>query len=226
MLGVVILSIGVISLIAANWSDIPPAAKLVADLLILTGIAFAIYKISEKDKPMLFDALAALFVFLNLASIGLISQIYHTGGQIYEALFLLCVISIPITLLSYKRFLPNVWTVFFLLTIILYCAINLDRYEESNSYFALIGILFSLPLICAVLGNLSVFSKAAEKLSTPFIFWSIVFYFAGVFFFDFIHSIDEFFYNSMYYHSDKISTAPYYLILNISLILTIVVIMV
>jgi uncharacterized membrane protein len=222
MLGVVILSIGIISLIAANWSDIPPAVKLAIDLLILIGVAFAIYKISGKDKPMIFDGLAALFVFLYLASIGLVSQIYHTGGQIYEALFLLAVVSLPITLLSFKKFLPNVWAVICLLTLILFCAINLDRYEDSNSYFTLIGILFSLPFICAVPGNLSIFSKATSKLSMPFIFWSVVFFFAGVFFFDFTHSIDSYFHNNMFYQSEKISTAPYYLIINISFILTIV----
>lgn len=221
MLGIVILSIGVISLIAANWSSIPQGVKLVIDLLILAGIAFSIYSIPDK-KPVLFDGLSSFFIFLYLASIGLVSQVYHTGGQLYEALFLLAVVSFPITTLSYKKFLPNVWTIIFLLTIILFCTINIDRYEESTFYYFLIGILFSFPFISAIFGNIFNLSKHTNKLSMPFIFWSVTSFLAGVFFFDFNNSIDSYFSNSMFYHSEKISTLPYYLIFNISILLTVV----
>ncbi len=222
MLGVAVLSIGVISLIAANWSGIPPAVKLTLDLLLLILIAFGIYRSSEKNKPALFDALASLFVFLYLASIGLVSQIYHTGGQLYQALFLLSAVSLPITFMSYKRFLPHIWTAIFLLAVILFCSRNLGYYE-SNLYFISSGILFSLPFICVILGNLAVFSQITNKISMPFITWSVVFYFTGVIFLDFIHSIFNHSHNHIFYYSEKISITPYYIIVNISLILAIAV---
>jgi uncharacterized membrane protein len=223
MLGVVVLSIGIISLIAANWKDIPLVVKLALDVLILGSVAFAIYKSSKKEKPVLFDALASLFVFLYLASIGLVSQVYHTGGQVYEALFLLSVVSLPITLMSYKRFLPHIWTAIFLLAIILFCGINLDRYDNSGGFFILIGILFSLPLICAALGSLTDISKITDKMSLPFFIWSAIFLFSAVFFHDFNYSVSGYHYGSIFRYSDEVSVTPYYLIINLSLIIAIVV---
>jgi uncharacterized membrane protein len=223
MLGVVVLSIGIISLVAANWSSIPTAVKLVIDILILGSVAFAIYKSFEKGRSVLFDALSSLFVFLYLASIGLVSQIYHTGGHVYEALFLLSVVSFPVALLSFKKFLPHIWTAIFLLAVIIFCGINLDRYDVSHLYFALIGILFSLPLICTILGNLFGFSKITDKMSAPFILWSIIFIFSGIFFYDFNHSISSYYHSNIFSYSNEVSIAPYYFIINISLLAAIVI---
>ena len=43
-LGVIVLAIGVISIVASNWSDIPDSIKLSVDFLVLIMNGFFIYK--------------------------------------------------------------------------------------------------------------------------------------------------------------------------------------
>ncbi|HPR36371.1 MAG TPA: DUF2157 domain-containing protein [Spirochaetota bacterium] len=218
MLGVSIISIGIVSLIAANWSDIPPAVKIAGDLTIMAAIAWGIYRASVAERPLLFDALSALFIFFYLASIGLLSQIYHTGGELYEALFILCAVMFPLTLLSYRRFIPNAWTYIFVQALFLFCLHRMDFFHESDSYFVAAGILASFPFICAIPGNLFSMRDGFNKVSGPFILWAVISFFGGVFFFDLRNSMQSsnYYSTTFSFFSDDVSLTAYSLIIAVS----------
>jgi uncharacterized membrane protein len=114
ILGVIIIGIGIISLIAANWITIPDAVKLGVDFGLLITLAFATVKSWEpKDSskhPLRFESFLLLFLIHCLASIGLISQIYHTGGKLYQALMLWSIITFLATLCARQIFVPFLWT--------------------------------------------------------------------------------------------------------------------
>jgi uncharacterized membrane protein len=216
MLGVSILSIGIISIIASNWKDIPSFVKLAIDFLILSAIAYAAYRVYYLNKPSAFDGIAAFFMLFYLASIGLISQIYHTGGQLYQAFFLLCAVMLPVTLLTYRNFLPHLWTVIFLIAVIQFIVLHLDRHSKDSYSFIFAGLLFSLPVICAMIANLLPKFKISNKLTMPFLIWSIVFFFAALIFFDFNYSIQDRYYSSPFKNFDEMNISHYYYIINIS----------
>lgn len=114
ILGASIISLGVISLIAENWKDLPDGIKLFVDFLLLTFLASGAYFAWMKKKPILFEVLLLLFMTLCLGTIGLISQIYHTGGKFYHALLLWTVITCGLAGVSKRYFTPFIWTICFL----------------------------------------------------------------------------------------------------------------
>ena len=120
ILGAAVVGIGIISLVAANWHRIPGIFKLFNMLIILCGVAFLILRFDKKGKDILFDAISALFMFLCLSAIGLISQVFHTGGQLYQALLMWVIIIFPLSLFGKKDFLPALWVGGFILMILVW----------------------------------------------------------------------------------------------------------
>jgi uncharacterized membrane protein len=109
ILGVLTIGIGVISLIASNWSNIPNAAKLIFDFFALGGIGFAIYRASALGRETAFNAWIVAMQIAALASIGLISQIYHTGGELYQAILFWSLLVAPLSFVATKLFPPMLW---------------------------------------------------------------------------------------------------------------------
>ncbi len=169
ILGGSVIGIGIISLIASNWEAIPGSVKLVADLLFLVGIAFGIIVAEQHQKTVVFDALAVLFVFLCIASIGLISQVYHTGGELYQALIMWSVITFPICALGKKIFLPYLWVTGFITLCLVWCFSD-DSWWPGDAMFFMPFLV--LPFLCLVLGLLIRLIASLKRFSS-------VFYMAG-----------------------------------------------
>ncbi|MCB1169127.1 MAG: DUF2157 domain-containing protein [Leptospiraceae bacterium] len=118
ILGVTVISIGIISLIAANWEDIPDAVKLGTDILILLITAFFVFY--YRKSPILYYSLSVFFSIFVLASIGLISQVFHTGGELYEAVALALLLTAPLMFLQEGRFLAHLWIAGFVFALLNY----------------------------------------------------------------------------------------------------------
>ena len=109
ILGVVVIGIGIISLVAANWKDMPDELKLFVDSILLISIAGGACFAWEKKKSILFEVFLVSFMVLCLASIGLISQIYHIGDKLYQGLLLWSVITAGVAVASKRSFAPFIW---------------------------------------------------------------------------------------------------------------------
>ncbi len=156
ILGVCVLGIGMISLIAANWEEIPPSIKLTGNFIILAGAAFAVIRQDQKSNDVLFDAAGAFFAMLCLATIGLISQVFHTGGELYQALLFWLVIILPLCIFSKKDFLPHLWVAVFLIMFLLWSTSESSWWHSQESYFDennFFIILLTIPLLCFFLSN-------------------------------------------------------------------------
>lgn len=147
ILGVVIVGIGVISLIAANWNQIPDALKLGGDFVLLAVLALVTLHSWETKKAIHFEVLLLFFLFLCLASIGLISQIYHTGGKLYQALMLWSLITFAAALAARQVFVPFMWAGAFI-TGIVFTALDSVALQSifHNNYQA---VFMAVPLLCA-----------------------------------------------------------------------------
>ncbi|MEQ8353070.1 MAG: DUF2157 domain-containing protein [Leptospiraceae bacterium] len=111
ILGVAVISVGLISLIAANWESIPDGIKLFVDFLILISAGAAIYYF--RNTAILFYSLGVFFSLFVLASIGLISQVFHTSGEFYQAVALALFLTAPLMILQNGRFLLHLWIIGF-----------------------------------------------------------------------------------------------------------------
>ena len=140
-LGIVTISIGIISLIASNWEEIPDFIKIISDLLILILTGFAINKYSNSDQIVIRDRIINLFILLILASIGLISQVYNTGGKFYQAIALWCIITLPLVLISFSKFSSYLWILFFINSYISYIS---ETYFSGLQYNEILLNLNSL----------------------------------------------------------------------------------
>lgn len=174
-LGAVAIGIGIISLIAFNWKSIPDSIKLSVDFLALSGVAFSIYKVSEDPLRNKLAQILGVFLFLLIGgSIGLISQIYNTGGELYQAATLWAVISLGFVILSTSGVLLHFWIILALGAI----AGHLEA--KIHSYKLILLIFFVLvPQILFFLASLFFKTVSDEKerqiLATGFYFWSTLF---------------------------------------------------
>ncbi|MEZ5536094.1 MAG: DUF2157 domain-containing protein [Thiolinea sp.] len=114
ILGSAIIGLGVISLIAANWAVIPDTVKLGTAFGSLIALAAGILLAQNKTGSYWYDALITAFIILCLATIGLISQIYHINGYWYHALLLWSAITLPIVFYSRQLFVNFLWVTLFL----------------------------------------------------------------------------------------------------------------
>jgi uncharacterized membrane protein len=145
LLGASVIAIGLISLIAANWDAIPGVVKLALDFILLGGLAFALVKTRDFEKPVVFEALLLFFMFMCLATIGLISQVYNTGGELYQALLLWSVITSGAMLTARTYLTPFLWVPAFVGSVLFAC------FEYRFSFFGSHeAILFPVPLFLAL----------------------------------------------------------------------------
>ncbi len=153
ILGVIIVGIGLISLIAANWNLIPDLVKLGTDFLLLVSLALATVRAWAAKKHILFETLLLFFLLLCLASIGLISQIFHTGGELYQALLFWTLITAGAAMAARQILVPWLWTGAFL-TGITFAALKselLQTFFQQNSP----AIFLCAPLLCVVAAFIS-----------------------------------------------------------------------
>ncbi len=172
VLGAIIVGIGVISLIAANWNQIPDALKLVGDFVLLMVLAGWTLQTWESKKQIQFEVLLLSFLILCLASIGLISQIYHTGGDLYQALMLWAIISFAAASAARQMFVPFMWTAGFLSGVV-FTALDSVALESifHKNYQA---VFMAVPLLCAGFTVVSKRLSGEIGATRAFRYWTLI----------------------------------------------------
>ena len=143
-LGITTIALGIVSLIAFNWEAIPGWFKILVDLVLLFSLAGGILYTEKTDRPLLFEGGILLFLLLIPASLGLLSQVFHTGGELHEALFLWTASTFPLILFTGRRTSVHLWIVAFLSAILSYLADQqiLDEQLSFHLFFVLGPIIF------------------------------------------------------------------------------------
>lgn len=179
VIGVLAISIGVISLVASNWHDIPNLVKLMGDFSILFGISFYLLKMDRENHPYIFDAVLFGFMLMCLASIGLVGQIFNLKSNLVNAFLFWSVITFPPALLSKEKIIPFVWTGVFSLTFgIKFIEIIDDFYYDVERLIP--ALMMITPVIVFLMGHylfkkLPYFEKAFKTVAvfSGFIFMII-----------------------------------------------------
>lgn len=183
VLGVFVIGVGVIAIIAANWEELHDFVKLGAGLSLLalvSGLAFW-----KRENPNLFTVFTVLNSMLILGMIGLVSQVYHRGGEYYEAAALWCILNFLFLIATDSKTLLHLWLIGFQIFLTGWiwdqASMFSKPYWENYFFFCTIGF-FTLWL------GTERFSLESRKGSI--FLWAILFLLAGSSFFGFRPSYD------------------------------------
>lgn len=105
------VALGLVSIVAANWALMPGRMKLAVDLLAVIGIGQAAVVARSRSGGWLGDAIVLVFHGLVLASIALVGQVYQLGGELWQALLLWSVLTLPLMALGRSPWLGFAWLV-------------------------------------------------------------------------------------------------------------------
>ncbi len=171
ILGASIIGLGIVSLIAANWADIPDNVKLGADFLLLGILALGIFQqYPNRQQGVWFEVLTVGFMLLCLASIGLISQIFHVGGQWYHALLFWAAITSLLSLFARNYFTRFFWVTLFLPGI-LWSIVNLAGWRFHHTLDEFPAVMLLAPLLTALLYQLVIQVKWLRGFTPGLFFW-------------------------------------------------------
>lgn len=192
ILGAGIIGLGVISLIAANWAAIPDSIKLGANFIVLISVAAGIYKYADQHphSPW-FEVLSAGFLVLCLATIGLISQIFHISGHWYHALLLWGIITFPLVLFSQHLFVRFFWITLTLHGLI-WSIVGITTDTLDNGFAEIPAVILFAPLLTALLYIISKRIKWLHGFNNSLFFWFQISAIAALIVADIAHSGGEF----------------------------------
>lgn len=171
-LGVIVVCIGIISIVAANWDEIPANIKLALDFAFLAAIATGIFRAHQSERYIVLESLLIVFILTCLASLGLIGQIYNLTGSLHGMLLFWALSTASAAFISQRSFVPFLWTSLFLGSSVFWLiSSNLLNFLFGKAYP--IGFIATMPLLCALM----VLSLKLVKDSDPFVkafrFWMI-----------------------------------------------------
>ncbi|WP_061248424.1 DUF2157 domain-containing protein [Leptospira alstonii] len=179
ILGVIVIGIGVIAIIAANWEEIQDSLKLgtgLAALLLVAGLAFW-----KRENPNLLTVLIVLNSILILGMIGLVSQVYNLEGKYYEAAQLWCVLTFLFLIATDSKTFLHLWIVGFQIFITGWISDQIDHLIGGDSEY-----YWSMYFYYSAVGFTGIW-LAAEKFvlesrRDTLFFWAVLFLIAGTFF--------------------------------------------
>jgi|TARA_R100000501_G_scaffold14680_2_gene26620 uncharacterized membrane protein len=99
-LGCLALALGLISVVAANWTDIPDVLKLVVHFTLSAAAALAVWFGVRRDARWFAEGALFLLAALILTGLALHSQIYQLSGDIWKLLMTWLALSAPVLLLA------------------------------------------------------------------------------------------------------------------------------
>ena len=172
------ISLGVLSIIAANWMHIPGPIKIIAHLVLSSTVAWKLFKANKDDNEIWREGLTFLFFGLNLTLIVLIGQVYQLDGNYAAALSTWLLISSPAVFMFGKSIMNALaWITAFLATVFAHLVNLLEVFEFDDEYYVFLitfSLGFIIPLSLLAAGALKPIREKAPE-------WGHTLYYTGVF---------------------------------------------
>ena len=107
IIAALLIALGIILIIGANWATIPNFIKIAVDFILFLALVYADYYFIINNKKNLSEVFLVISFFMVAGTIGLIAQVYNLdGGWLSFARFWMF-LAIPFVFLS-KTFLINI----------------------------------------------------------------------------------------------------------------------
>jgi uncharacterized membrane protein len=158
LVGVALFAIlvGVLSIIAANWSDIPAEVKLGVHALLNLGVGYFVMRADGRFPLLWREAGVLAFLGFTFTFIILIGQIFQMGGDVGGAVIFWFLITLPFFLIAGGRAgLSSVpWILGFLTALYYFIFEKIPLFmPESFIELAAYGAAVLLPAIFAAIGQ-------------------------------------------------------------------------
>ena len=165
-LSIFAILVGILSIIASNWHEIPSSVKIGVHVLLNLGMGFFAFYADQKNRDVWRDGATLAFFGLTMTLIILIGQIYQLTGTVGGALLLWVVATLPFMALlgrTYGTVIP--WMMAVLATIGYLFFENVESLPESLRFYIGFGLATLLPLVLALLGQWNLLQKLKPALA-------------------------------------------------------------
>ncbi len=102
-----LIALGIILIIGANWSLIPNFIKITVDFILFLVLIYTDYYFITNNKKNLAEVFLVVSFFMIAGTIGLIAQVYNLDGGWFSFARFWMILAIPFVFLS-KTFLINI----------------------------------------------------------------------------------------------------------------------
>ncbi|EKP07216.1 membrane protein, PF09925 family [Leptospira kirschneri str. 2008720114] len=189
ILGVVIIGIGVIAIITANWEEIHDLVKLgfgLTVLVLVAGLGFW-----KRENLNLLTVFIVLYSILMLGMIGLISQVYNLEGEYYQAAMLWCILSCLFLIATDSKTFLHLWILGFQIFMVGWIQEDDPEHLGQNQsywtqylYYSLIGFT-----------GLWLASEkfVLESRKNTLFFWTVIFWIVGTWSMGFFQNLSSFY---------------------------------
>jgi hypothetical protein len=102
-IGALAIGLGVVSVVAANWEDIPGLVRLAVHLAAVGGLLALLFAREERlagQSPWIVEALVFTIAALGLTFFGHLGQVYQTSSPLWQPLALWLALFAPLLLLT------------------------------------------------------------------------------------------------------------------------------
>ncbi len=155
------IALGLLSIVAANWDEIPGRVKIGLDLVLVAALGAGVWHWERRGPAWARETSIVVLYGLVIASIALLGQVYQLGGKAHEALLAWSVLTALLMTRARSGFAATIWILGLQTT---WAAWSVWAAEAFSAELALATIYWS-PLLCIALGRWSVIRRVRPALA-------------------------------------------------------------
>lgn len=165
-LSIFAILVGVLSIIAANWHEIPGSVKIGVHALLNVVVGFVALYSDKKGKDIWREGAALAFLGLTFTLIILVGQVFQLTGTPADATLFWIIITLPFFLLMGRGYMTAwPWVLAFLTTVFLVSGENLEDIPKEYRAFLIVGLWALLPLAMMGDGTVKLFRRWRPALA-------------------------------------------------------------
>ncbi len=151
-IGALAIGLGLISVVAANWDDIPGLVRLsVHMLLMVTLAAYMAFKLPTQTNEYFNDAQIFVLGALGLTFFGHLGQVYQTSSPLWQPLALWMILFSPVMLLMGRGWaVALMWVAGLIGTTLAHIGFSLDIAPRNTLSVAYQALIITPPIIAVV----------------------------------------------------------------------------
>lgn len=158
--------VGVLSIIASNWHEIPGEVKIGVHLLLNAIVGYVALSAHKRGNDLWREGAALTFLGLTFTLIILIGQVFQLTGTPGDAALFWIIITLPFFLLLGRGYMTAVpWMLAFLATIYLAVSEQFSEIPEQYQVSIATAIVTLLPLALIGDGTIDIFRKWRPALA-------------------------------------------------------------
>ncbi|MBC8069879.1 MAG: DUF2157 domain-containing protein [Deltaproteobacteria bacterium] len=161
-LGGLAIAVGLISIVASNWDDIPGRVKLGLDLVLVAGLGAGIWRLEQRGPSWARETAIVALHGLVLASIALVGQVYQRGGEANEALAIWTVLTAMLMTRARSGLAAAVWLVGLQITWAVWAVWLAERWHADELAAATV---YWAPLVCLALAHVPAIRRLRPALA-------------------------------------------------------------